>query len=49
VTTVTYKVNVGYTRCGNPRWRRFPSLDGAKAFCADVFARTGVVLAIVPA
>ena len=38
-----YKVHIG-----GRRFRRFPSLDAASKFCSEVFARTGIVLSIVP-
>ena len=39
---MTYKVHVG-----GRRYRWFVSQDSARAFCAEVFRRTGIVLAIV--
>ena len=37
-----YKVHIG----GN-RWRWFPTLAEASAFCGAVFKRTGLILTIV--
>lgn len=41
---MTYRVHVG-----GRRYRRFSTLDAAKAFCEQVFARTGIVLSITEA
>lgn len=41
-----YRVHCGYTRKGNDRWARFFTEESARAFCADVFARSGIVLCI---
>jgi hypothetical protein len=37
-----WKVHVG-----GRRWKRFATLTEARAFCSEVFDRTGIVLAIV--
>lgn len=42
-----FKVHVGYTRSGRNRWRRFTTIDDAKAFCERIHRATGVILTIV--
>lgn len=42
-----FKVNIGYTRDGHERNRWFETEAEARAFCSEVFDRTGVVLSIV--
>lgn len=44
---MTYIVNVGYTRSGRARNRRFATLSDAIVFVSRVFNRTGIVLSIV--
>ena len=42
-----YKVHIGYTRAGRDRWKRFPTLESANAFCEKVRAVTGTILTII--
>lgn len=39
---MTYKVHIG-----GRRWRRFPTLAAATAFCSAVHKRTGIILTII--
>lgn len=39
---MTYKVHIG-----GRRWKRFPTLDEAVAYCNRIFDTKGIVLAIV--
>lgn len=42
-----YKVHVGYTQRGKDKWRRFKTIEDAKAFCEKVYTLTGVILSII--
>jgi hypothetical protein len=45
----TYKVHIGYTAKGNPRYKRFATLEAACKFCNAVTARANIILSIVEA
>jgi len=42
-----FKVHVGYTALGRNRWRRFYTIEGARAYVSAVFNTTGIVLTII--
>lgn len=44
-----YKVNIGFTATGKPRFRRFATLEEATALCSEVFQKSGIVLSITNA
>jgi hypothetical protein len=44
-----YKVHIGYTTRGRDRWRMFPTLEAATAFCEAVHEQAGVVLSVTRA
>lgn len=41
-----YRVHIGFTRTGKDRWMRFATLDEAKAFCEQVFAKCNTILTV---
>jgi hypothetical protein len=41
-----FRVHLGYTVSGRDKWKVFPTLEAASAFCQRVFQDTGLVLSI---
>lgn len=41
------KVHIGYTKSGRNRWKRFPLIEQANAYCEQERQRTGHVLTVL--